>query len=729
MLNQVTIFGIISLVNFLTCVSIGTWLLIRSKGGAINISYSIFDFCVAFYAFFYFLWQSSIDQDWGILFFKWCIFGVVLINSAFVHFTFVVLNLHKKHLRQLFLVHAVNAFFCYGSLFLFYNDWVLKYTYGLWPIPSNIFHFYITWWFMQVIYCFYLLYQRGIRQSTGKQRKQYQWIFWATLIAYAGGATNWFVWYGINFPPYLNSGIAIYALVLAYAIFRHQLLGIEVIIKKTIIFAGFFAMAMMVVSAVSTITREIIGQYFAISTNVSTLLSVLITILLYQPTRDILVLVTDRFLFQKKEEIKVILNRLSERVITILDTKQIGRTVLSTLEETFRLESGMIFFRDRKSGKYPLLEYFGIQSREFANSVKSFFDQSDISNFLLNHKPILALDHFDPQRIPGEIKNWLVLAKARVCMPLMVDEDHKGLLVLGKKKSDQEFAQEETDYFPTIASQVSLAIQKALLVETVLEEREAKIKAEHVAERVRFARTIKHEQKNSLAGVESPARFLSMYHVPDLKKAFKENDEEWFNEICSKIDKVSQNICKGVDKVLDIAEASLGGMEIGEQPFRKISFKVIWEDAKESSGVKGSDYETTMPDGFAVSVRYTPFERVLENLIINANDAMKDQDQKLIQLNCSYREIDGKQVAYFEFKDNGPGIPKEIQDKIFQQGFSTKPKPDDANLLATGYGQGLYVCKNNIENIHRGKIWVESEPGEGATFKFWIPIEGKQLGL
>jgi len=294
---------------------------------------------------------------------------------------------------------------------------------------------------------------------------------------------------------------------------------------------------------------------------------------------------------------------------------------------------------------------------------------------------------------------------------------------LGPKKSDEEYTDEDLDVFFTIAQDSAIAAENARLFEAVLREREAKIKAEHVAKRVKFARTIKHEVKNSLAGMEAPARFLSMYHLPDMKKAFNEKDEEWYEEICGRIGKASQDILKGIDKVLDIAEASLGGMETGEQPFRKMSFKVIWEDAKESSGVKGCDYETTIPDGFAVCVRYGPFERVFENLIINANDAMKDQGRKSIRMNCSYQEMEGRPVAYFEFKDNGPGIPKEIQEKIFDQGFSTKPKPDDSNLWATGYGQGLYVCKNNIETIHYGKLWVESEPGEGATFKFWIPME------
>ena len=175
--------------------------------------------------------------------------------------------------------------------------------------------------------------------------------------------------------------------------------------------------------------------------------------------------------------------------------------------------------------------------------------------------------------------------------------------------------------------------------------------------------------------------------------------------------------------MLDIAEASLGGMETGTQSSRRMSFKVIWEDAKESSRVKDCDYETSIPDGFFVYVKYVAFERVLENLIINAMDAMKDQAQKLIQLNCSHQNIDGKEAAYFEFKDSGHGIPKEIQEKIFEEGFSTKAQPDMKDLTASGYGQGLYVCKYNIEHVHQGKIWVESGPGQGAVFKFWIPMQ------
>lgn len=181
---------------------------------------------MAFYALFYFLWQSSSDFGWATLFFKWCIVGVVLINSAFVHFTFVLLNFEKRFKKRLFLIHLIDAIYCYAALRWFYQDWMIKYNYGLWPVPSKIFHTYLIWWFFQVIYCYYLLYRKGVILSTGKEKTTFQWVFWSTLIAYTGGATNWLVWYGINFPPYLNSGIAAYSIVLVYAIFRYQLLDI-----------------------------------------------------------------------------------------------------------------------------------------------------------------------------------------------------------------------------------------------------------------------------------------------------------------------------------------------------------------------------------------------------------------------------------------------------------------------------------------------------------------------
>lgn len=72
-------------------------------------------------------------------------------------------------------------------------------------------------------------------------------------------------------------------------------------------------------------------------------------------------------------------------------------------------------------------------------------------------------------------------------------------------------------------------------------------------------------------------------------------------------------------------------------------------------------------------------------------------------------------VLQFTVSDTGPGIPQEFQERIFDR-FARLP-----NEKARGTGIGLAFCKLAVE-AHGGRIWVESQPGKGATFKFTIPL-------
>ncbi|MGB1416107.1 MAG: histidine kinase [Synechococcus sp.] len=76
--------------------------------------------------------------------------------------------------------------------------------------------------------------------------------------------------------------------------------------------------------------------------------------------------------------------------------------------------------------------------------------------------------------------------------------------------------------------------------------------------------------------------------------------------------------------------------------------------------------------------------------------------------------------------DSGPGIPKEEQQRIFMDRVRL---PQTSNQT-TGFGVGLSVCRRIVE-VHGGRIWVVSEPGEGACFTFTVPIwqgQGQEWG-
>ncbi len=103
---------------------------------------------------------------------------------------------------------------------------------------------------------------------------------------------------------------------------------------------------------------------------------------------------------------------------------------------------------------------------------------------------------------------------------------------------------------------------------------------------------------------------------------------------------------------------------------------------------------------------------VLANLLQNASKYSEPGTKIVIDA-----ESDKKTVT-FSVSDEGSGVPAESHKKIFSMFF----RGQNAVKASSGSGLGLAVCKSVID-AHGGRIWVESGPGGGSTFKFTIPIK------
>ncbi len=142
----------------------------------------------------------------------------------------------------------------------------------------------------------------------------------------------------------------------------------------------------------------------------------------------------------------------------------------------------------------------------------------------------------------------------------------------------------------------------------------------------------------------------------------------------------------------------------------------------------GEDMELSMvfaPDAGKVLIDSSQFSQILMNIAVNARDAMSSGGKLLIETRpmnldddyvLGHADVRPGRYALTAITDTGTGIPPEIISHIFEPFFTTKEQGKGTGLgLATVYGM---VTQSG------GYVWVYSEPGQGTTFKIYLPQVG-----
>jgi len=112
-----------------------------------------------------------------------------------------------------------------------------------------------------------------------------------------------------------------------------------------------------------------------------------------------------------------------------------------------------------------------------------------------------------------------------------------------------------------------------------------------------------------------------------------------------------------------------------------------------------------------VIASHRQIQQILLNLVTNAKYVLKKGGLLEISSQCQRR--DGVDGILIQVKDDGPGMTKETQQRIFEPFFSTKP-------VGEGTGLGLSICYGIVQD-HDGIMEIESNEGAGATFSIWLP--------
>ena len=213
---------------------------------------------------------------------------------------------------------------------------------------------------------------------------------------------------------------------------------------------------------------------------------------------------------------------------------------------------------------------------------------------------------------------------------------------------------------------------------------------------------ISHELSNPLSIVAGYALMLRE-QIDDPGLAQKVDRIEEAADRCSRIVKTFLSIAR--ERPTELNRCDLNEVV-------RTAWDVAGGDFRKSGGLGLLSLDPDLPE---VEIDEDQVVQVFSNLILNAGQAMSEQDtrqeQARLTITSAHHATDGEVVV--TVADTGPGIPDHIVERIFEPFFTTKP-------VGTGTGIGL-ALSHRIIAAHKGRITVRSEPGQGAAFSVHLP--------
>jgi signal transduction histidine kinase len=319
-------------------------------------------------------------------------------------------------------------------------------------------------------------------------------------------------------------------------------------------------------------------------------------------------------------------------------------------------------------------------------------------NFRLNGPLLTNTARTDPRLLPDMAA--VMDVSSMVVVPMTRGPQVLGLIMVADRVGRAPFRDEDLGILLAVAGQATVAVENQRLHEQI---KEANVRLQEF-DRIKseFVATIAHDFRSPLMAIRGFAELT--LEEPDLAP---ERRGEFMRTIISETD----DLASLANDTLLISHMETGQLHYDWKPVD------VRRELREAipPGLTDHTVVVDVPDGFPIVKADAPrLRQVLNNLISNA--IKYSPAGGTVTLRARER---GRSQVLLEVIDEGLGIPSDQLGKLFQK-FERVRGPDHMKIQGTGLG--LYICKRIVEG-HRGRIWVESQPGEGSTFAVMLPVD------
>ena len=635
-----------NLTTVVLSIGLAVFILIQGRKNT-NILFALYSLCVAVWAGAKFISWVSISNDLALFFMQLSVATAVFIPIIYFHFSIVFTGQKNK----MFWIYALSS-----VLFLLsFSPYMIRglgIRDGIRTIIAGPLYI-IFWVFFGVFIVFGLLnFRFALKKSDPRKRNQIKYLILASIIGFGGGMLV----FGSNLFPLLEpfgyGFIPLYSVIAAYAIVKHRLLDISVVIRRGIAYSILSLLITGMYFLTFSVFRDIIGRIIGTNSFLVNLPLILIFVVLFQPLQNKVQEVVDQIFYKEKIDREKEIIFFSDQVMKILELRELLRFIVSRVKQVLKIKNASIYVKDRKSNL--------------------FFDQD------LN---ILEDDFLHKLSMNFEV---IFISDTELVFPIYLKKELLGVLHIKEKDSGDSFSYYEVDLIKTFLNQAAAALKNAFLLDEIIEHKRQLYQASNLASLGTLSAGMAHEIKNPLAVIKGLTQILPQ-NISD-----QEFLDKFVKIVPGQIDRINQTIEAllkvGKKPIVHKMDTDLNLLLNDVVDFVKIPFKK-----------KNVEVVLDFSEIKLIKADYNLLYQAFFNLLQNAAQAMSNGG--IITIKTEFQ-------ARGSVMDTGEGIAADKIDRIFSP-FVTIKKD--------GIGLGLFMVKKILEE-HDAHVNVHSKVGEGTCF-------------
>jgi signal transduction histidine kinase len=704
---------LLPLIACLLNLSLATVSLLRNPSSRLNRVFTYFAAGMAVWNGGVFMLRRSPDPASAVVWEVIIHLGVIMLPAFYYHFVLIFLDATTRHRPSLALAYVLSLGF--GVLDVTGSPWFIRGVtdtdWGWVPATGPLYNLFLLHLNAFLIYGLVHLARSFRGDASSFRRNRAMLIQLGTSVSLAGGMIDFArflvarVWpaaeriYPVGIPANM-----IFAVMLGTSIVRYRLFDVNVFVKKAAVYG---ALAAAVTAVVGLVTYGV-EQYYGLQSLSAIWAIIPVTFVMtvfLSPFGHALEDAIQRLMFSKRRGCYQTLLDLSKRMIAILDFGKLVDTLLQGLVRGIPLTHSILLTRD--SGTNAFVPYRAETSFDEETAVAPIGAESAVAQWLQRTGEILVKDEvkLDPkiaEFFEGAEGDLEELA-ASLIVPLRIETQLIGILLLGEKLSGDIFDSAELEVLGVLANQAAISLENARLYEGLSASNTRLMEASRL--KSQFLASMSHELRTPLNSVIGFSKVLLNRLDGDLN----ERQEAYIRSVYNS----STHLLQLINSILDFSRSEAGKLEMHPED---VELHDLVDECVETSlplvREKRLKIEKDVPIELPpVRADRTKVKQILLNFLSNA-----------IKFTAEGRVVvrvrtEGGRV-HVSVADTGIGIRETDLGRLFEP-FHRLDSP--LAREAGGTGLGLTISKRFVE-LHGGRLWAESRENHGSTFHFTLPL-------